>query len=370
MNDVEELKTFAAVHARTQRITPRRCAEILRRVRSDKDGAPDSWTRVWCEAAEELERRGHPLDAGRHYAMARFPFVDGPAREHAHRRCVEMFEVWRGGQPGVERLDAADADGRFGCYAAGLSSEDPQPLLIVMGGIVSVKEQWAPTLRQAARLGMACVVTEMPGVGENGVPYTPHAHTMLSRVIDAVGARADTGRTYALALSFGGHLALRGAAADPRLRGVVTTGAPVGPFFTDAAWRRAVPRVTMDTLAHLTGTARRDLDDVLPRYALGPADLVRVRVPVRYVASLRDEIVPRADVALLRAHLSDLKVLELDDVHASPGHLAESSLWTARSLLELRGGGGAQAALLGGLLAAFRTRRRLTAPRDRAVRPV
>lgn len=361
MNDVEELKTFAAVHARTQQMSPRHCAEILRRIGNDEDGARGSWARVWCEAGEELERRGRPLEAGRHYAMARFPFVDGPAREHAHKKCVEMFGVWRGGRREVERLDVEAAGGRFGCYASGLSSREPLPLLIVMGGIVSVKEQWAPTLQQAARLGMACVVTEMPGVGENGVPYTARAHEMLSRVMDAVGPRADTGRTFALALSFSGHLALRCAAEDPRLRGIATTGAPVGPFFTDGSWRSGVPRLTMDTLAHLAGVACADLDAVLPGFALGPADLARVRVPVRYVSSLRDEIIPRGDVALLRAHLRDLKVLELDDVHASPDHLADSSLWTARSLLEMKGGRGAQVALLGGVLATLRARRALAA---------
>ncbi|MES9544133.1 MULTISPECIES: alpha/beta hydrolase [unclassified Actinomadura] len=365
MNDVEELKTFAAVHARTQRMSPRHCAEILRRITGDEEGARGSWARVWCEAAEEFERRGRPLEAGRHYAMARFPYVDGPARAHAHKKCVEMFGEWRRGLRGVERLDIEAAGGRFGCYAAGLSSRKPLPLLIVTGGIVSVKEQWAPTLRQSARLGMACVVTEMPGVGENGVPYTARAHEMLSALMDAVGSRADTARTYALALSFSGHLALRCAAEDSRLRGIATTGAPVGPFFTDASWRRGVPRITMDTIAHLAGVARADLDGILPGYALDSAELARVRAPVRYVSSLRDEIIPRADVARLRAHLRDLKVLELDDVHASPHHLAESSLWTARSLLEMRGRGGVQAALLGGVLAALRARRGLTALRSR-----
>ena len=365
MNDVEELKTFAAVHARTQQMTPRHCAQILRRIGNDEDGARGSWARVWCEAGEELERSGHPLEAGRHYAMARFPYVDGPAREHAHKKCVEMFGAWRRGRRGVERLDVEAAGGRFGCYASGLSSTEPLPLLIVMGGIVSVKEQWVPALRQAARLGMACVVTEMPGVGENGVPYTARAHEMLSGLMDAVGPGADTDHTYALALSFSGHLALRCAAEDPRLRGIATTGAPIGPFFTDESWRRGVPRLTMDTLAHLAGVARADLDGVLPGYALSPADLARVQVPVRYVASVRDEVVPRADVALLRAYLRDLKVLELDDVHASPDHLAESSLWTARSLVEMRGGGAAQAALLGGVLAVLRARRGLAALRGR-----
>ena len=51
MNDVEELKQFAAVHARTQGITADRSEAVLRRITTDNGGEPGSWAGEWARAA-------------------------------------------------------------------------------------------------------------------------------------------------------------------------------------------------------------------------------------------------------------------------------------------------------------------------------
>ncbi|MDN3359005.1 alpha/beta hydrolase [Actinomadura sp. DC4] len=350
MNDVGELKEFATVHARAQNI--RRYRDVLDRIDSDEDGGPGSWAGEWSRAAEEFAAR--PLEACRRYNMARFPYVDGPARLQALRRCVESFDEWRQGQKDVTRLDLDLEGGRVGAWATGLSSPEPRPLVLIMGGIVSVKEQWAPVLDAIRGLGMAAVVTEMPGVGENTLRYTPESRRMLSGLLDALEGRADVSRTYAMALSFGGHMAMRCAVEDRRIRGIVTTGAPVRAFFTDAAWQRQVPDVTMDTLAHLTGTKRADLPDRLAAWALTDDQLAALDIPVHYAASRRDEIIPAEDVDLLRRKVPGLSVLEHDDVHGSPHHVTETRLWSAWSVLRMADTMPVQRALAGGLLRLFR----------------
>ncbi|MDL4815429.1 alpha/beta hydrolase family protein [Actinomadura opuntiae] len=351
MNDPAELKEFAALHARNQDISG--YERLLGRIGSDDPDRPDAWVRVWSEAAAEHEAAGRLLDACRHYNMARFPYVDGPARQAALERCVDAFDRWRGDR-GIERIDLEVDGARVGAWAAGLSADDPKPLVVVMGGIVSIKEQWAPAMAGLRRLGMAAVVTELPGVGENTLRYTPDGHRMLSAVVDAVAGRADTARTYALAFSFGGHLALRCAADDPRIRGVVTAGAPVHDFFTDTEWHGRVPQVTVDTLAHLTGTKPEDVLGSLGDWALPAERLAALSVPVHYMASARDEIIPPGETAFLRRHVRDLDLLRHDDVHGSPGHVAETRLWTAWSLLRMRGELPVQRAVLGALLRARR----------------
>jgi esterase FrsA len=337
VNDVDELKQFIVVHARAQGLAPAATAALLARVETDDRDGAGSWVGEWSAEAEALAGRGRLLDAARHFNIARFPYVDGPARQRALDRCVAAFDAWRAENDAVQRLDV-EVDGKsVRCYASGLSAAAPKPVLLVLGGIVSIKEQWAPVLLQARRLGMAGLVAEMPGVGENPLPYTPDSWRLLPALLDAVADRADVARTYAVTLSFSGHLALRACIEDNRIRGIATAGAPVHAFFTDRTWQRSLPRVTVDTLAHLAGTTPGRLPERLGDWALTPAQLSAVDIPVGYLASRRDEIIPAADVRLLAEHVRDFRPVSYDDVHGAPRHTAESRLWAVRSVLQLRG---------------------------------
>jgi esterase FrsA len=349
-NDIGELRQYAAIHARSLAIP--RYQQLLAGIRTDDDGA-GSWTREWCRAGEQLERQGKYLQASSHFAVARFPYTDGPARQEAQERCVGAFDQWRAGRP-VERLDLAVPGGRVRCWASGLSATDRRPILLVMGGIVTVKEQHAAMLANIGRLGMAGVVTEMPGVGENTLAYTADSGQMIGSLLDVLADRADASRTYALALSFSGHMALRCAAADPRIKGIVTAGAPVSGFFTSATWLHNVPRITLDTLAYLTGIDANKLPDQLGDWALTNLELAALNIPVAYMVSLRDEIVPPDEVRRLQEHVHELAVLEQDDEHGSPRHVAETKLWAISSLLRMRGVRNSSSVVAGTLAQAVR----------------
>jgi pimeloyl-ACP methyl ester carboxylesterase len=351
MNDLEELKQFADAHARAQQI-PRR-AERFAAIRTDEGSGPGSWVGEWSRAGDEQRRAGRLLEAAKYYNMARFPYTDGPARRGALEQCVECFEVWAP-KHGIERVEFATEDRSVRTWASGLSARDKRPLVLISGGIVSIKETWTPALAEIARIGMAGVVVDMPGVGENGLRYQHDSWRMFAALLDQLADRADVSRTYALSLSFSGHMALRCAASDPRIRGVITGGVPVNAFFSDRAWLAAVPRITMDTLAHLTGTPVKDLPVLLRPWAIEPADLAALRIPVACTASLRDEIIPAADVDLLRAHVRDLRLVEHDDVHGSPDHLTETRIWGALSVLRLHGAWNLQRVLLGTVLRLIR----------------
>jgi esterase FrsA len=329
MIDLEELKQHVAVHAEGLRMKDYR--QILDRICADGDG-PGSWTGEWCAAGDRFEAQGKHLEASRRYVMARFPFVDGPARQAAYEKSLTAFDRWRAGRS-IHRLDLDVGGRRVLCWQTGLSATAPKPLLIISGGFLSLKEQWAPVLPIFARLGLAVIATEMPGVGQNEVHYDADSWTYISGLLDAVADRAQVSQTYALMLSFSGHLALRCAVDDPRIRGVLTVGAPIAEFFTDPDWQQTLPAVTVDTLEHLAGS---DLAEMRER-ALTVEDLARLTIPVAYVASLRDEVIPAADVRLLREHVSDLRILTHDDVHASPSHVVETQRWLALSLMQMLG---------------------------------
>ncbi|GGV61917.1 hypothetical protein GCM10010277_67210 [Streptomyces longisporoflavus] len=337
MDHLEELKEFARLHAGGQGMKPDHAAGVLARIDNDTSGDPASWAAVWTAEGKVAAARGDLLDACRHYALARFPYHADDDRVLAQRLCVDTFDRWRKGRQGIERVEFKHPDGTFSCWAAGLDAPRPRPLLVVMGGIVSVKEQWAPLLPLLSKLGFAAVVTELPGVGENTLPYAPDSWRMLPFLMDRLQGRAAVDDTAMLALSFSGHLALRTAARDRRVRQVLTVGAPVSEFFADPTWWPRVPGITADTLRRLTGAATTDeLRALLPRFALTPQELHAVRVPVRYVASSRDEIIPAGEQALLRRFAEDARFKVFDDVHGSPAHLGAMRRWLFSALLRRR----------------------------------
>ncbi|MGW1978126.1 alpha/beta fold hydrolase [Streptomyces sp. NPDC001889] len=336
MEHLDELREFALLHARGQGIPERRVARILPRIANDEPGHPASWARVWTAEADRLARAGRPLDACRHYAIARFPHHGDEVRDRAGLNCVRTFDDWRR-RRGIERLLLGHPGGTVACWAAGLDARRPRPLVVVLGGIVSVKEQWAPLLPKLARIGYAAVATELPGVGENTLRYRADSWRLLPFLLDRLAGRARVRRTSVLGLSFGGHLALRAAADDPRIRSVHTVGAPVAGFFTDPLWWPRVPGITVDALRRLTGAPGRDeLRELLAGFALDPGTLGAVRVPVDYVVSARDEIIPPGERALLGSLLPRVRFKEFDDVHGSPAHVRATRAWLLGSLLRAR----------------------------------
>ncbi|MEU9078011.1 alpha/beta hydrolase [Kitasatospora sp. NPDC048538] len=359
MNDVTELKQYIEVHARAQRIPDDQRRLVLDRIHHDGDGG-GSWTAEWSRVGEEAERAGRYQDAVRHFTTARFPYVDGPARREAAERAATAFERWRTAEaPVIEPLTVETDAGTVRAWTSGLSARDPKPLLLFSGGIVSTKEQWAPVLLQVARLGMAGLVLELPGVGDNTLRYGPDSHRIYPALLDAVGERARTADTHAIAFSFSGHLALRAALDDRRLRGVVTAGAPLRHFFTDTAWQLRLPRITVDTLAHLSGVEPAGLGPHIRDWALGADDLAALDIPLAYLVSGRDEVIPPEEVALLRRSVRRLSLLTNDDVHGSPRHAAETPLWAVLSILRMRGVRDPRRVLFGALwrLARLRARR-------------
>jgi hypothetical protein len=355
-NDVGELKQYAIVHARGQRI--KGYQDVLDRIDCDDDDAKGSWAGEWSQAGELLEWQGRDLDAARYYAMARFPYVNGAVRQEAADRSVAAIDRWRAGNGNIEPLEVLLEGGQVRCWTSGLSRSGRKPLLIAMGGIVTIKEQWAPMLTNIRRLGMAGLITEMPGTGENTLRYQPESWQMLSGLLDAVADQADVSQTYAIALSFSGHMALRCALDDERIKGIITVGAPVSNFFTDIAWQQQLPRITIDTLAHMIGVTPDRVIGSLSEWALSPEQLASLDVPVFYAASSRDEITPASDVRLLRQHVRDLSLVTHDDVHGSPQYVTETQLWTAASLLRARGVRNLQSALISLMLRGHRFRDR------------
>ncbi|MFI6011164.1 alpha/beta fold hydrolase [Streptomyces sp. NPDC051243] len=337
-----QLQRFGLPHAHAQGIPEDVIHRVMRTLSTDvHDEGPGAWVHEWSSLGMAAEARGRDLDAVRCYAMARFPYVDGPLRKAAQSAGVEAFDRWRKRVRGISRLDLPFEENGFACWAAGLSTRSRLPLIIVLGGITSTKEQWAPVLAGADRLGAAVVVTELPGVGENTLTYGTDSTRMLTYLLDLLGRAADASRTCVVGLSFGGHLALRQALEDDRIRGLATVGAPVRDFFVRAADRTPLPRLVNLTLSHVMRTPVDRLPAALADWGLDEERLTRLRTPVAYAASRDDEIAPHSDAELLERTVPHLRLVENDVLGGRPDRAAETRLWLLAQALRMTGTAGA-----------------------------
>lgn len=330
MNYLDEMKSFVLLHSRAQQLDEETTRNILDSIDSIEHDRRGSWSHAFSHAATQMLERQRWLDAVKLFNLARFPFVEHIGQHHAHDGCIFAFQAWiNANKLKVETISLMN--GAFKVYATGL--DRGWPVLIVTGGIVSIKEQWHRLLIMAEQLKRCVVIAEMPGVGENTLPYTLAARAMYPTILNALQGRADTNTCHLLALSFSGHLALLHAAEDTRISGITTVGAPIAGFFNERQWFEQLPEVTKRTLSHLTKLEPNTLFDGLQHWALSPSVIAQIKVPVFYLQSQYDEIIPAGEVAALKSVASNVNAYLLPDVHGSPNHMDLMGLWIVASIL-------------------------------------
>ncbi|MDF5727707.1 MAG: alpha/beta hydrolase [Rhizonema sp. PD38] len=336
MTYLNELKELVLLHARTQGLSFEYSKSILERITSEEGNKPGSWVYEWSKEAPLLQKKARWLESAQLYNLARFPFIQSNAHMEAHQACVKSFNEWLLTKPNTRKLEIKTEQGAFKAYFTSGSEQKKLPLLVVCGGIVSIKEQWAAFIENANALGMAIALVEMPGVGENKMVYEPTSWKMFSILLDELSQLADVTHTYLVALSFSGHMAIQCALADKRIKQITTAGAPIHHFFTDQRWWWQVPITTKRVLAHLMGVDIENLFTAISPMALSQTELESLAIPLNYIFSLRDEIIPMSEKGFLEQYSSQLKLKIFNDVHGSPSHIKEVKFWILLSLLKNR----------------------------------
>lgn len=362
MSYLDELKDLVMLHAVGQEMDPAACRQVLDRIsREDGEGA-GGWAHEWMAAGDRGMAAARPLEAMYAYNLARFPFIDSPQRKEAHDRCIEAFAMWsQAGRTKIVVEDVTCGGLHFPIYHAPHPRAD-RPLLLVIGGIVSIKEQWYRFLTTGRALGVSVAVAECPGVGENPLPYTPDSHHMLGSIIDHLSRGYPSRQVYVVGMSFGGHLAMQRAIRDDRIRGITTVGAPVHHFFQDEAWWNGVPETTRKTLAHVCQTPPEALFDHLRGFSIPAEQLASLRIPLNYIRSRHDEIIPAEETPFLQSHLPSLRLTEFDDVHGSPHHMPEMRKLIPLTILEGLGGRHLQRIALSAALRLSLRKREMASP--------
>jgi esterase FrsA len=329
--DLDELKELVLLHAGAQGIKPEYVAGVLDGIKREDGAFPTSWASRWMEAGAVAESRGDLDLAVKLHNLGRFPYVDGDARQTAHQRCLAAFQAWcaKGPAP-VAPLRLTSEGHPFVTYVR-RCMRPRAPLLLVFGGIVSIKEQWGLFLALADKLQVDVAVTELPGVGENTIPLTGKSHGMIKVILDALTVDEQIG-CHIVAMSFGGTLALRHAAQDKRIKGVTTVGAPISCFYSDAEWWNRIPSTTRLTLTKILGCEQTETFNRINELKLTAAELAAIDIPVYYIQSLRDEIIQCKETDDLKKMAGRHHLLCIDDVHGAPYHLRLVRLFVAHSI--------------------------------------
>jgi dienelactone hydrolase len=271
----------------------------------------DAWLDAWVATADShasLARRalaaGHQRSAGEawlraavSYHFSKFVWVVEPERNRdATRAAVSaMYEAHALLDPSAERVEASIDGGTVAGNMRLPAGSGPAPLVIVIPGLDSTKEEFYEIEQVFLARGMATLSLDGPGQGETGfaMPIRHDYEVAVSAVLDVVLSRPelDASRVGGCGISLGGYYIVRAAAFEPRLRAVAGVS---GPFDMSANWDTK-PVLTRDAFRFYSGAA----DDGEARSRAAALSLAgiaeRVHQPCLVVTGARDRVIKPED---------------------------------------------------------------------------
>jgi dienelactone hydrolase len=216
----------------------------------------DQWLDAWCDngdmhagLAEEAAGR---LTAGEAWAratvayhFAKFVWVVDPERSRAaaDKAVAAMAMVHEHLDPGALRIEVPFDGGRVIGNLRRPRGEGRPPLVLLVPGLDSTKEEFFRLENVFLDRGMATLSMDGPGQGECGydLPIRADYDVAVTAVLDAMAGRTDVDldRVGLLGVSLGGYYAPRVLAFEPRVK----AGAGLsGPYRFGDIWDHMPPQ--------------------------------------------------------------------------------------------------------------------------------
>ncbi len=234
----------------------------------ERAGVWENWLACWCEEGEvhaamarDAAELGRNFSAGEAYARASLfyhfaqfmAFDDLGAKARAAARKVELFRLSapRLDPPG-EIIDIPFEKGILRAHLRLPRGTGPHPLVLIIPGSDSTKEEFPALESHFLARGIATFSLDGPGQGEGRShgPLRPDIGPAITAARQALaGHRALSGRMALLGMAFGGFLALRAAAGQPDLAGIVSLN---GFHDLGALWPQ-LPQVYRDNMTFALG---------------------------------------------------------------------------------------------------------------------
>lgn len=280
----------------------------------------DDWLDAWsangdlhAELAGDAEKRGRNQTAGEAWLHAALSYHFGKFvwmvdmtrhREAADRAVAALASAHRHLDPTAERIEIEFEGTPMVGYlrrppgvpqragAKGPGGGGRPPVVLLLPGLDSVKEEFFAAENVFLARGMATFSLDGPGQGETGYRTTiRHDYEApVGAVLDVLCARGDLdgSRVGALGVSLGGYYAARAAAFEPRIRAVACCGAPYdfGAILPD------MPRHSVTTFTHYSGSrSKAEALEAARKLSLSGV-LGRVTQPMVVVFGRLDRLVP------------------------------------------------------------------------------
>lgn len=232
----------------------------------------DDWCSTWSAAAAEHEAlgrtalaEGRPRSAGEHLAQAavyfhfaKFVFVDDlPQMWAAHAAAVRLLDdALPHLDPPGRRVEIPFEHDRLVGVLRSPTPGRPAPVVVMLAGLDSTKEELRSTERLFLDRGLATFSLDGPGQGEAeaAFPIRGDWSGVGHTVLDALGEQpeVDPARVGLWGVSLGGYYAPRVAAAvGDRVRACVALS---GPYDLGASWA-TLPALTRRAFEVRSGAA-------------------------------------------------------------------------------------------------------------------
>jgi len=271
----------------------------------------DDWCQQWSECGamheqmgEKAEAEGYYVSAAYHYFHAaityhfgKYLFVHKPlelrtAHEHVvrdYQKALPYFDF-----PGeYVAIPYEGGATMYGILRKPWHTPKP-PVVILIPGLDSVKEELHVYGDDFLRRGMAVLAIDGPGQGEMEFEY-PLRHDYevpISYAVDYLERRpdVDASRAGVMGVSFGGQFAVRAAAFEQRIKAAIEN---CGPYDQSENFKGR-PRISRETMIHrLKATNEEDALNKLKSFNLqGVAE--KVACPLLVIQGARDRLVPAA----------------------------------------------------------------------------
>jgi dipeptidyl aminopeptidase/acylaminoacyl peptidase len=192
----------------------------------------------------------------------------------------------------VERIETPLDGARVVANLRRPAGAERPPLVVVVPGLDSTKEEFFLLEELLLRRGPATASLDGPGQGEAGyeLPIRPDYEVGVAALLDALAGRDDLDleRVGALGVSLGGYYAPRAAAFEPRIRAVAAIS---GPANFGELWDQ-LPELTRETFMH-KARARDEAEARERASALDLAGVVeRLEQPALFITGKLDRLIP------------------------------------------------------------------------------
>jgi dienelactone hydrolase len=285
----------------------------------------DLWVPVWHEIGRRYEDEGDRLEevgdyagsrraylqAKTYYAIGRFPGEVSDVKRQISEDCARAYrKACAHLDPPVEVVEFEHQGKTIRAHFRAPVSHTLVAAVLIMCGADVFKEDrgWAQDL--CIDNGMASLVMDGPGTGENPFPWAPESVSAWEAAIDYLASRpeVDGGRIGSFGISRGGYsvMQLAGTAPDKVKAVVANAGHPFGYVMPDdeleefvrvrnerAAWRFGGP----DDPPSFPGTSVEKEREDFTRWALSEQGILdNITMPVLMINGKLDHLAPIGNI--------------------------------------------------------------------------